>query len=241
MKATRRIFSVLIVLCLLLSITVAVSAADPVILDSATTTVSVYGNTYSFFSRISNSTVSVIARGVINSSSNVQVGYMGIKGRAYDEDGVLVSANDWAYNDSSTKFFSYGTYYSASSGCYYAKSQVKLYNGNGYNTYTCNATPYVYLVSRSLASVNVNERGETYGSELILSELGVEVDLIKAVGDNGQVGYVKDSDLNIDSVDTLQDAMSYMNNIPSERILPLYSEDGITVIGTFTVTNDVGC
>lgn len=125
--------------------------------------------------------------------------------------------------------------YYTSAGTYYGRGQVRVYNGNGYNTYTTTMSPYVQ--GRSLANfeVHVNENNEIYGSEYFLEQHNIHPDLISAIGDNGVEGYVKAIDLEEPMPDTLEEAIEYQNNISSERTINLYKNDGITVIGTYTV------
>ena len=80
----------------------------------------------------------------------------------------------------------------------------------------------------------VNSNGETYGNNLQAQSIGVESDLILAVGDNGVTGYVRSSDLNED-VSTPEDALLHTES--SGRYIPLYESDGETVIGQFYVGN----
>lgn len=81
-----------------------------------------------------------------------------------------------------------------------------------------------------------NSRGMTYGSDFgqIASP-----DLILAHGVDGIPGYVKREDVYGPDADevTLDDALRYMKagENAEARFVPLYAEDGITVIGRFVV------
>lgn len=79
----------------------------------------------------------------------------------------------------------------------------------------------------------VNSNGETYGNYLQEMEIGYRADLVYAVGVNGITGYVKVSDLN-DGVETPSDVINQGN----DYLIPLYLEDGITVIGQFQVVGN---
>lgn len=76
------------------------------------------------------------------------------------------------------------------------------------------------------AESGVNELGMTYGSGLTE---GKRPDLIYAIGDDGNFGYVRATDL--DGPANLEEAQNY-EPIGS---VPLYDKDGVTVIGTFTI------
>ena len=75
--------------------------------------------------------------------------------------------------------------------------------------------------------IQKNESGEIYGSEIFLNLIGIQPDLILAVGTNGETGYVKASDLDMDEATTPEEAIEQMNNYVS-YIIPLYESDGIS-------------
>lgn len=89
-------------------------------------------------------------------------------------------------------------------------------------------------------TIQRNENGEIYGSEIFLDEIGVQPDLILAEGTNGEIGYVRAEDLNDSDVLTPAQAMSKMVNKEAD-IIPLYNSDGTTVIGSFMLepTEDI--
>lgn len=126
--------------------------------------------------------------------------------------------------------------YETNSGYYYSRGQARFYTGDGYTTYTCAATPNYApkKIASDYSSMNIqrNENGEIYGSEIFLSEIGVQPDLILAEGSNGEIGYVRAEDINDSSVTTPEEAMLKMKNATTS-VIPLYSSDGITVIGSF--------
>ena len=89
-----------------------------------------------------------------------------------------------------------------------------------------------------LQSFAKNARGETYGNNLQAQVLGYEADLIAARGEDGVEGYVRWSDLYDDGgVSSPKEAAVYMANYESlfPRYIPLYLEDGVTVIGRFKI------
>lgn len=151
--------------------------------------------------------------------------------------GSLVSATDPYYTEEvSNNSCEYINLFDTTSGYFYSKGQVSFYNGNGYNIYDCNSIPYVS--PRTLIQPEINENGEIYGSEFFLNELGIQPDLISAIGDNGVLGYVKSSDLDIAQADSLEEAINCSNTVKTNRTIPLFNSDGVTVIGTFTVDNN---
>ena len=109
-----------------------------------------------------------------------------------------------------------------------------MYNGNGYTTENCKISPNLTPGTRSAALVQENAAGEIYGSEIFLNQVGIQPDLILAAGENGIVGCVKNSDLSRGNVNTVEEAIAYMENKTSYDV-PLYKEDGKTIIGVFCV------
>lgn len=59
--------------------------------------------------------------------------------------------------------------------------------------------------------------------------------LILAMGEGGTIGYVRSADLEGPEVRTPEEALAYQRQGPSRREIPLYAEDGVTVIGTFEI------
>lgn len=203
--------------------------------ESAKTTKTVYGHTYVYWSTLGDGSpgkLGAFSSIVTEHNTNVPEGYMGARAGLYTSSGTLKGSSDWEYNSSSASGRSAYYEYSATSGTYYAKGSVKIYNGDGYNTYDCKATPNI-SPKTTRAAIQVNSYGEVFGSELFLNEVGVQPDLILAEGLDGTIGYVRNNDINRDPVTTLEDAIAYGSG--SSYSIPLYAEDGRTVIGQFRV------
>jgi beta-lactamase regulating signal transducer with metallopeptidase domain len=82
----------------------------------------------------------------------------------------------------------------------------------------------------------VNEYGETYGSNAYADIVGEEPDLVAAIGIDGTHGYVRSSDLDpFPSPRTPEEAVA-QNNL-GDRLIPLYEKDGRTVIGQFRIAS----
>lgn len=85
-----------------------------------------------------------------------------------------------------------------------------------------------------------NENGETYGT-FIEKEDGEyeEPDLMAVVGLGGVEGYVRKSDLynEANQPNTPEEAIEYQRKRDAEgpRIIPVYKEDGVTVIGKYRI------
>lgn len=175
------------------------------------------------------------------SGKNVPAGYMGANARVY-VDNSLRSSSGWTYNSGKGNAISASTgpfdvLLSPRRGIVFSQSKFSLYNGDGYDDYTTNRTPNldvsrIYPASARAAicdplpgEINVNAAGQTYGSGWL------NPDLIDAVGIDGVRGYVLESEL--DAVGRKSSPEDIVTNVPTT--IPLYAEDGITVIGAFEV------
>lgn len=234
----KRISSFLMVVILLVAMMGAAYATE---YSSASKSVTVYGHEYDYWSSINSTDDTLVLYSTYGTAiDGTPQGYMGLRPRLYLEDGTLIEAVDWHYNDSDYAVTSSlrvpWIYKDGVPGeYYYSRGQAKFYNGNGYTTYTCNASSNI-RVPLTARSIQINARGEVYGSELFLEELGVEADLIRVKGNNGEIGFVKNADLNLDDcVDNPSDALNVVNGISKDRNILVYASDGETVVDTFTV------
>jgi hypothetical protein len=77
-----------------------------------------------------------------------------------------------------------------------------------------------------------NARGETYGSAMEARTPAYEPDLIRSVGDDGKIGYLKKADLDQGTPKSPEEAIQMQNarKDGAGRVLKLYAEDGTTVI-----------
>lgn len=238
-KVYRKIGYILLVVTLLAGLVITAYATE---YSSASKTVTVYGHEYDYWSSIdpSDKYTYVIYSTYGRAVGGTPQGYMGLRPRLYSDDGSLVEAADWHYNDSdytgTTSLRVPEIYnYAVPGEYYYSRGQARFYNGNGYTTYTCNATQNI-RVPLTASTLQVNAHGEVYGSEIFLAQLGVEAELIQARGNNGNIGYVKNADLNLDyAVETPSDAIYAMTARGGDRTIPVYASDGETIIDTFTV------
>jgi|SRR5690606_1101897 len=208
-------------------------------------TATVNGFTYSYWSKVETSSLQTTAFGVISSANTVPTGYMGIESRLYSSAGSLISAGEIEYNPAPYAGMTIGSAITTKSGTYYSKAKMQFYNGDGYNGYISNASPNV---TRSFAPMpmipekayEVNENGSTYGSDYYAESIEDSPDLIKVLGDNGIEGYVYSKDINV-KLDTLSEVLNYINSEDqSNKTIPVYEEDGITVVDTFEITKNEG-
>lgn len=208
---------------------------------SSEKTATVNGRTFRFWSVIGNNVSGKIYAQTsvcVKSGGDAPTGYMGAKARLYTSDGTLVNYTGWEYNNSTSGAVLAGSNFSHSSGYYYSKGQAQFYNGQSYVTYTCYQTANFSPKGSSNGSsheIKKNKSGEIYGSQLFLEEIGIQPDLVLAEGKNGEIGYVKASDLNDFQPSTPEEAIAYQSQRPISRTVPLYASDGETVIDTFII------
>lgn len=200
--------------------------------------VTVCGYTYCYYCGVGTENGSIRAYATVISPTKVNypTGYYGINARLYNESGTLISGDNWIYNPDS---YTYGrTVYSNStstSGTYYSKAQMKFYNGNGYNTYTCNTSPYMQRdIGVPMEEYKINENGQTYGSDFYAETIDEMPDLIRVLGINNREGYVYRTDLHWEP-ENLEDVLEYISLGNISRSIPVYLEDGITVIDSFEI------
>jgi hypothetical protein len=168
---------------------------------------------------------------VTQNDGNAPVGYMGAKARLYNDSGVLKASSDYIYNSEESSGVGATTSPHKKAGTYYSKGLTRAYNGNGYDEYTTFQTPNAAVSSNnsSLAdySFSINEKGMTYGSDLLVLNIADEPDLILAEGVNGHIGYVRSDDLNARD--------NIITSIKDSRLIPLYDSTGSNVIDSFLI------
>ena len=75
---------------------------------------------------------------------------------------------------------------------------------------------------------------QSYGSALLVEELGVEPDLIAAIGVDGTKGYVRSEDIS-PTPKTIEEALEMTYMASNDQIIPLYNLNG-EVVGQFVLT-----
>lgn len=78
-----------------------------------------------------------------------------------------------------------------------------------------------------------NERGMTYGSGQYVDADNLGPELQSAYGTDGTLGYLRAEDLAEEEPRGLVDPSTYD---ASDRVIPLYAQDGVTVVGEFRIT-----
>lgn len=83
----------------------------------------------------------------------------------------------------------------------------------------------------------VNENGDTFGSAAAVSDPSNEPDLIRVLATNGKEGYAKKADLDAGAASNPEEAREQAANAATaeDRSVPVYANDGETVIGEFVI------
>lgn len=216
---------------IIMAVLLVFSMTTSVFAEEAWITRTAYNHSYDFRSVIASKSGGFHIATEVRTNDAVPAGYMEAIARIFDANGQMLRnerKSNGSFESSATAAFDYYTYQGAR--CY-SKGKVNVYNGNGYDAHYCTQTPTLTPASFVITEVQVNDNGEIYGSEYFLNQIGVQPDLISAVGENGLSGYVKESDLNPE-FHTPEELLSFEEN--DERYtIPLYLADGETVIDFF--------
>lgn len=187
-------------------------------------------------------------------SSNYAGGWMGAITRAYTMQGALYASGEWRFNNDGYEVGFADDIRVQAPGYFYGSGSVMMFNGDGYDTYETGKTPFIknpYTGQKSFQSnmtditddftsikYEINKNGETYGLGIYEQRLGMP-DLVKAVGIDGTIGYVRSKELNLNLGNTPEEnlKLQMQNKNKPNRKLNLYDKDGQTVIGEFEIQN----
>ncbi|MCF7754454.1 peptidase [Paenibacillus xylanexedens] len=258
----RKTKKVSMVMICILSLFLASSTVLANTASSPYSTPKIKGHTYTFTSEVwtRNFTTGTTAEAVasVKASASVPNGYMGAMARLYTSGGSLKASSSMTYNTSKiSSFFVYSPRITTKT-TYYAQNVGEFYNGNGYTRYTGYKSPNLKLSNVNSSNVlfenntetsetihelllqtkyDVNSQGDTYGSALSEPIIGVEPDLIAAIGTNGIEGYLKAEDLT-PKITTIEEALAQSQVNGTVRTIHLYDVEGDNIIGEFDVVTD---
>lgn len=179
--------------------------------------------------------------------TNVPVGYMGALAQLLRADGAICKSTSFRYNTTSTSALAVSTDTHSTSTSYTSFGLTAYYNGSSYTNYITTTTPSLSLSSSLLAAtleapavgLAENEKGQTYGSAFVGAITGEMPDLVKAVTTDGKVGYLNVKDLLLDTPATPEEAIALSSYSEANSIIPVYAEDGTTVVGAFKLVTNV--
>lgn len=125
-----------------------------------------------------------------NNYTNVPIGYMGAQARLMTPDLSTVYTGGDVYNwVSSAGVVAYSPSTTDDSKIFYSKSKIYLYNGNGYDEYEANASPYT-MITRSSGDVSIdNTFDDTSG--LLTNIYSYETEYDEMAKESEYIGKVK--------------------------------------------------
>lgn len=157
---------------------------------------------------------------------------MGVQSRLF-KSGVLCQITPWQYNPNSTARLENKTNGNCGTGSYNSHGFVQVSDGVTWSNYVTFPTNPIDFTAPAAArsaqpaapavdlSTSTNENGETFGSAAEADSPESIPDLIASYGNDGTFGYVK-----------ADDVLAVENAATS---VPLYTSDGVTVLGSFDV------
>lgn len=165
------------------------------------------------------------------STASVPAGSIGASARLY-RNGYTVSSTSVRYNTSAGVSILVRTPTNTAKGQYNTGGVAYIKATSGWKIYDMISSPYQTMALLLDDEIPRNENGEIFGSEYyLLSQYNIQPDLISAIGIDGTEGYIKYTDVNF-VPKTIEEAIAYN---PDDFEIPLYEDDGETVIGSFLV------
>lgn len=172
-------------------------------------------------------------------------GTIGVRPRLF-KSGALCEAIDYQYNWYADTEMTAGTTKTCGSGSYNSHGFVAVWNASNnsfgeYVTFPSNPLNWTdpntaqarsATISKEDQTSGVNAQGQKYGSAATASaEEQADLDLILAIGKDGDVGYVKGSELNKPAAQNPDTSKSDQ----AARDIALWNKEGTEKIGAFTV------
>ncbi|MGV9869205.1 hypothetical protein [Rhodococcus koreensis] len=213
---------------------------------------SVNGQNYLHYSTISNTPLFADTRMYTTFGNALPAYYFGVRSRLF-LSGALCAINPAKYNSAPAASITDPTSGDCGPGWYNSHGFVLAKDTNGYQQLVTFPTDPLYWeagaaaaeVPESARELRTNDKGQTVGSgEAAQSDADLP-DLILSYGTKGEIGYIKSAD--IPAAPTTEDEIRQLPHVtqadgsavaaqPSVTI-PLYAEDGTTVVGEFRVGN----
>ena len=168
---------------------------------------------------------------IYNGSSNLAPGRIGAHANLYNASGKVVKTAGWSYNAEYTTYFNVTTPRITTAGQYTTKGTSRVYSGGSYVSKSAYESPVgtVKRLNISISDEELAERQHLYETK----------NMIPAVGEDNMEGYVSLIDLYDENNQpkTPQEALAIQRKRQSlkEVSIPLYDNDGETVIGEYII------
>lgn len=164
----------------------------------------------------------------------VPAGYLGAHSNLYNnKTGRIEKAGDWKYTTTKVASVTSKTSKTTNEGSYFTKGTVKVYNTST-KEFVGKTLSYSPVITYSEMGLELSEE-ELEERENLYETKG----MIAATGEDGKDGYIKESDLydEANQPKTIEDIPAYEAKYEgmTTRSIPLYDNDGETIIGEFLV------
>lgn len=228
MKLFKKTFTFLLIGLIVLNCFIPVFALSEA--NSTTKSYTVDGLTFSNYSSVWVYNYGVQGRAQITAPTTMAAGYVGALAMLFDITGTLVQYKSFTTNSVASKGLSVGTDLYTASGTYRAIGQTFVYTNGEYDTKDTYYSPYLnYTATRSILDENTSNNED-------IEDISVfDMEFIRAVGVDGTVGYVLTDDL-LKIPSTPEEALAIQGKRSGLENIPLYDEDGETIIGTFSIS-----
>ncbi|OZE20157.1 hypothetical protein CH262_23145 [Rhodococcus sp. 05-2255-1e] len=203
------------------------------------------GNLLLHTSTVSNTPLFADTRVYTAFGNTVPSATMGVRSRLFTS-GALCVIKPYKFNSGPASSLNDPTTGDCGPGFYNSHGFVRAWNGTAYQEFvTFPSDPLQWgAAARSAddgsdAAVTVNDNGQTIGSAEGITDDAQLPELVSAFGTDGQRGYVRSSDI-VEPDYTLEQAQALPDNgqgvleAPA-RTVPLYDDDGATVLGEFSI------
>ena len=201
------------------------------------------GQIYLTTSTINNAPLEASSRIYTGFGNSVASGNMGVQARLF-KSGVLCQITSYVYNPGPTNNLSTATYGHCGTGSYNSHGFVKYWTGTEYGdflTFPTDPLNYTAPAARSADNTSAvapikngrNSRGQSIGTAENARTDSDLPELIAAFSTDGKQGYVRKTD--VIPATPASPAQAADLSSKKTKTVPVYTENGTTQIGTFTV------
>lgn len=198
----------------------------------------VNGYPYEYYATATTQGSSAVGTGWVQTTdgSSAPTGYMGVYAYLCKVGYGLIAPDGWVYSSVALQGMGIRAIATSSGNeTFFAPANIRLYNGNGYSSYSTCTTPYVQNPNGAIEAIPYDHDPIAQQSfDMVIDEKRITI--IPAVGVNGRSGFVMWEDLGIDCIPSgPEEAVAYTASQPDVRYIPVYDEDGVAVVDEFPI------
>lgn len=171
----------------------------------------------------------------IKTNQSISANKIGASAQLYNSAGLLVKSTNVLWNASGDKEIGVGASTFPSTGSRYYAGGLAYIQGTHNEYDPCAYSPTVTCSTGDFSDpllnatyFEVNSNGQTYGSMVSANSVGEKPELVSAKGVNGVEGYIY--------YNQWLEATTASSESTEAESIPLFSQDGITQIGTFELS-----